>query len=110
MSAPKPLKPLKLHELIGHQAAWTDELWDEALKYLLERLGTADSVDMALALAEITNSRVPHSYHKIDYLRTFRAYPPSVLLGMFDLSRRRRDNRMAGDGSLTVDLGVRLFE
>ncbi len=110
MSVPKSLKPLKIHELIGNQAAWTDELWDEALKYLLERLGTADSVDMAYALAEITNSRAPHSYHKIDYLRTFRAYPPSVLLGMFDLARRRRENREDGSYSFTDDLGVRLFE
>jgi hypothetical protein len=110
MPAPKSLKPLKIHALIGQQAAWTDELWDEALTYLLERLGTADAVDMALALAAITNVHVPQSYHKIDYLRIFRDYPPSILLGMFDLTRRRRENRaVQGNRLRTSDLGLPLF-
>jgi hypothetical protein len=82
------LKPLKLHTILGTSTVWTDELWDEALTYLLEWANTFD----ALAMAQVLHGTYPPNYpHKIDFLREFRAYPPTVLLGAFDLTRARMD-------------------
>lgn len=89
MSDRKPLKPLKIHELLGGQTAWTDELWDQALSYLLERVGTMEAIFMAEQLHH-DDTRLPDYPHKIDFLREFREYPPTVLLGVFDLVRVRK--------------------
>lgn len=86
MSDQKLLKPLKLHDLIGGQTTWTDELWKEALAYLLERIGTMQAIYMTEQLHH-DGTRLPNYPHKIDYLREFRDYPPTVLLGVFDLMR-----------------------
>lgn len=87
MSDQKPLKPVKLHELIGGQTTWTDEMWDAALEYMLERIGTMQAIFMAEQLHH-DGTRLPNYPHKIDYLREFRDYPPTVLLGAFDLMRK----------------------
>lgn len=87
--APHHLKPLRLHELIGSHAAWTDELWDATLQYLLERVGTDDAIRMGSLLERLTDHTESHSPHKIDYLRRFSGYPPTVLLGIFDLVRQQ---------------------
>lgn len=84
------LKPLKLHTILGTSTVWTDELWDEALSYLLDRVGTLDVLTMAEVLPD---SAVPHSPHKIDYLRVFRLYPPTLLLGAFDYMRAVKKER-----------------
>ena len=90
------LKPLKLHDIIGTATAWTDELWDRALTYLLDHTSTFD----ALAMAEVISSGpVPNYPYKIDFLREFRSYPPTVLLGAFDLMRVRK----LGDGRSAVN-------
>jgi hypothetical protein len=78
------LKPLKLHSVIGASTEWTDELWDEALVYLLDRVGTFDVLMMVDVLPD---SVLPQSPHKVDYLRVFRQYPPTLLLGAFDYMR-----------------------
>lgn len=84
------LKPIKLHNIIGSTTVWTDDLWDEALNYLLENTGTLD----ALAMAEtLFGDDRPNYLHKIDYLREFRAYPPTVLLGAFDFMRHHKTAR-----------------
>jgi hypothetical protein len=83
------LKPLKLHRIIGPTTAWTDDLWNEALAYLLERVGTTQSIFMAEQLHH-DDTRLPDYPHKIDFLREFRDYPPTVLLGSFDLMRQRK--------------------
>jgi hypothetical protein len=42
-------------------------------------------------MAEIFYSgHAPNYPHKIDFLREFRDYPPTVLLGAFDLMRQRK--------------------
>jgi hypothetical protein len=81
------LKPLRLHELLAGRAAWTDELWDEVLEYLLGRVGSDDAIYMALLLKAMTGHTSPESPHKIDYLRRFRDHPPALLLGIFDVAR-----------------------
>ncbi len=83
------LKPLKLHAIVGTATVWTDELWSEALTYLLERVGTIEAIFMAQQLHS-DGSRLPDYPHKVDFLREFRGYPPTVLLGVFDLARVRR--------------------
>lgn len=84
-----PLKPLRLHELIGDHAEWTDELWDETLKYLLERVGTVEAIQMYAVLSGAAGLEdMITSPYKVDYLRRFRYYPPTLLLGSFDLVRR----------------------
>lgn len=80
------LKPLKLHALIGGHTTWTDELWNETLTYLLEHVGTMQAILMAEQLHR-DGSTPPNYPHKIDYLREFRDYPPTILLGVFDLMR-----------------------
>jgi hypothetical protein len=88
------LKPLKLHTIIGSNTVWTDELWNAALTYLLERTGTFD----ALAMTETLYDDYAREYpHKIDYLREFRSYPPTVLLGAFDLMRFNKGTRASAD-------------
>jgi hypothetical protein len=52
--------------------------------YLLERTGTFDALAMAHVLY---GTRLPIYPHKVDFLREFRAYPPTVLLGAFDYMR-----------------------
>lgn len=86
-SSRSALKPLKLHELLAMQTIWTDELWEQSLDYLLARVGT----DQAIRMAQfILDDNLPNSIHKIDYLREFRVFPPSVLLAAFDLTRVSR--------------------
>jgi hypothetical protein len=82
----KLLKPLKLHELIAGATVWTDELWSEVSTYLLERVGTMDAISMAEQLHS-DGTELPDYPHKIDFLREFHDYPPTVLLGSFDLMR-----------------------
>jgi hypothetical protein len=81
------LNQVKLHELIGTQTLWTDELWNDALDYLVENTATPDAIVMADIL--LGDEQAPHLY-KIDYLRDFRGFPPTVLLGVFDLMRYRK--------------------
>lgn len=87
--AVKPFKPLRLHKLLGGQTAWTDKLWGQALGYLLERVGTMEAIFMAEQLHH-DGTRLPNYPHKIDFLREFREYPPTVLLSAFDLMRLRK--------------------
>lgn len=78
------LKPLKLHDIIRTATVWTDEMWDKSLTYLLGYTSTLD----ALAMAEtLYRDQAPNYLHKIDFLREFRRYPPTTLLGAFDLMR-----------------------
>lgn len=80
----KTLAPVKLHKLIGYSAAWTDELWANALAYLLDNTSTVDAVLMC----ECLPGKVLFSHlHKIDYLREFQPYPPTLILGAFDWMR-----------------------
>lgn len=82
------LKPLKLHTIISTATVWTDELWDEALSYLLERVGT---LDVLMMVAVLPDDALPHSSRKVDYLRVFHRYPPTLLLGAFDLMRLKKE-------------------
>jgi hypothetical protein len=91
------LKPLRLHELLAGRAAWTDELWDEVLEYLLGRVGSDDAIYMALLLKAMTGHTGPESPHKIDYLRGSATIPQPccsvsstwrVLIWTADLSGR----------------------
>ncbi|TWP45973.1 hypothetical protein FKR81_37770 [Lentzea tibetensis] len=93
------LKPLKLHEIIGTSTEWTDELWDEALRYLLERTGTFQVLFMVQVLPNY--EALPDYLHKFDFLREFRNYPPTLLLGAFDLMRARWPGRRRSDAILT---------
>lgn len=78
------LKPVRLHSIIGTATTWTDERWDEALTYLLGHTSTLD----ALAIVQtLYHDKAPNHFHKIDLLREFRNYPPTTLLGAFDLMR-----------------------
>jgi hypothetical protein len=87
------LKPLKLHHIIGTSTAWTDELWNEALDYLLTHVGTLQALTMYSTIDRAGEDTVV-SLHKVDFLREFRRYPPTTLLGAFDLMRtlRQRTN------------------
>lgn len=84
------LNPLKLHTIIGTSTEWTDGLWDDALRYLLENTSTVD----ALAMTETLPTLLAFP-HKIDYLREFHNYPPTLLLGAFDLMRARKSDASA---------------
>lgn len=84
----KPLKPVKLHDLLGASPTWTDELWDASLTYLLDRVGTVDAILMVQVLPG--RSGAPQHLFKIDYIREFRQYPPTLLLGAFDAVRASR--------------------
>lgn len=79
MADRKPLKPLKIHELIGGATAWTDDQWNAAIIYLLERVGTMEAIFMAEQLHH-DGASVPNYPHKVDFLREFRQYPPTVCL------------------------------
>jgi hypothetical protein len=81
------LNQVKLHELIGSATVWTDDLWDDALDYLVENTATPDAIVMAEIV--LGDEQAPHLY-KVDYLRDFRGFPPTVLLGAFDLMRYRK--------------------
>lgn len=84
------LKPLKIHDLIAGSTVWSDELWDRALTYLLERTSTPE----ALVMAEcIRSPERPWLVRKIDHLRDFRDVPPTVLLGAFDWMRYHKAAR-----------------
>lgn len=84
------IKPLKLHDLIAGSTVWSEELWASALGYLLERTSTLD----ALVMAEVIGIHErPWLVHKIDYLRDFRDFPPTVLLGAFDWMRYQKAAR-----------------
>jgi hypothetical protein len=78
------LKPLKLHAIIGISTEWTDELWEAALSYLRDRVGIVDVLIMATVLPDGLR---PYSPHKIDHLREFQQYPPTLLIGAFDYMR-----------------------
>ena len=81
------LKPIKLHLLLGSVTEWTDEMWDEALMYVLENTSTHDAVTMARL---IRADRLPDYLHKVDFLRDFRDYPPTMLLAAYDLQRKQK--------------------
>ncbi|MFD9889721.1 hypothetical protein ACFWY9_10285 [Amycolatopsis sp. NPDC059027] len=101
------LNPVKLHTIIGTSTAWTDELWEEALDYLLANTATPDAILMSIALSV---GAPPDYPHKIDYLREFRKFPPTLLLGAFDLMRfikHERAKREAEAEKRTA--GLRLF-
>ena len=84
------LKPLKLHETIGTSTLWTDELWDKVLTYVLANTATPDALTM-IEVLETDNIRLSGFAQKTDYLREFHKYPPTVLLGAFDLMRWRKE-------------------
>ncbi len=86
----KKLKPIKLHALLGSAPEWTDDLWQEALRYLLENTATHDAIIMASFVHE---GRIPNYPHKIDFLRDFQDYPPTMLLGAFDFRRAQKAGR-----------------
>jgi len=37
------LEPTYLHELLGGRTAWTEELWDEAIVWLLDTIGPSEA-------------------------------------------------------------------
>lgn len=80
------LNSVKLHSIIGTSTVWTDEAWNNALTYLLENTSTIDAIAMTRGLGP----EPPGHTHKIDYLREFRSYPPTVLLGAFDMMRAEK--------------------
>lgn len=81
------IDPVKLHELIGAKTEWTDQLWKRAL-----RLAVADTtLDEAIAMAEfVGGSRVPYYTTSAQYLGEYHDYPPTTLLGAYDMLRRHR--------------------
>lgn len=97
------LKPARLHEILGTSTVWTDELWDQALTYLLSSVETLGALEMVKALDGV--QPLTNSIHKIDYLRQFRTYPPTVLLGAFDLMRWLNQRQV--EGSANSVLGIR---
>jgi hypothetical protein len=80
-------KPLKIHHLLALKTAWTEELWDEALAYLLAFVSTQGAILMTQLI--LLDDPVESPY-KIDHLREFRPYPPSAVLAAFDLIRLNR--------------------
>jgi hypothetical protein len=60
------------------------------LSYLLDRVRTFDVLVMVEVLPD---SVLPNSPHKVDYLRVFRHYPPTRLLGAFDYMRVMKKGR-----------------
>lgn len=83
----RQLNPVKLHELIASATLWTDELWNAALAYVLENTATPDAIVMARM---VLGSELSQHMYKIDYLREFRGWPPTVLPGAFDLMRHQK--------------------
>lgn len=71
--------------MIGGSTEWTDELWSEALQYLVEGVGTTGAVLMAERL--FREKRLPRHLDKAGYFQEFRDYPPTVLLGELDYVR-----------------------
>ncbi len=85
------LRPIELHKLIGRACEWTDELWDEALDYVLDNTATpAEARMMAVTILGKRIRSYPHKRYKekIDFLCEFRDYPPTMFLGAFDLLRQ----------------------
>ncbi len=90
------LKPIKLHEIIGCQTAeWTDDMWEKSSRYVIKHISTDDAVRMHVVLSGLSGLRdenipsYPYEYSKSNYIRHYRDYPPVILLGVFDLLRRR---------------------
>lgn len=85
------LNPVKLHAIIGASTEWTDELWDEALDYLLGHVGTTETTLMAALLPR--NEPLSSFPRRVNLLYEFHKYPPTVLLGVFDCMRSQLRNR-----------------
>ena len=89
------LKPLKLHELLAGQTIWTDDLWNETFKYLTAHVVAIEAMDMTKMLNGTVSYR-PSEYfssrnlRKLDHLNHFHKFPPTILLGIYDMMRRRR--------------------
>lgn len=88
------MKPTKLHDLLGYQAEWTDELWEEAMHYLSENISSVQMPVMEELLPEFL--RTP-SYFKTDASAPFREFPPALMLAAYDWLRihRRAESRLA---------------
>lgn len=80
--------------MLGGSSEWTDELWDEAIAFLSHSLSLPQAVELEMRLHVLRTSersiaaRGTFSYVKRDRLDGFREYPPTILLGIYDLSRR----------------------
>ncbi len=91
---PDSIRPLKIHKLLAMQTEWTEDLWDETVAYLLSNISTADAILMVASILDIDiyfdfkSSDPPKPESRVEYIEMFRAYPPSVLLGGFDVVRR----------------------
>lgn len=72
-----------LHKLIAGEVRWTDSLWPKAFSYLDEVVTEEGSESLEAVLLGS-----PSAYStREDRLKEFRRYPPTVLLGAFDLLR-----------------------
>lgn len=84
------LKPLKLHILLGAADAWTDKLWDEAMRYLDGRLSLPQSVNYKTLLFRLQRDAGQYpelpGFHiaKRDNLAGYRAFESKLLLAAFD--------------------------
>lgn len=91
--------PTRLHDLLGHQPEWNDELWDQAMRYLSENISSMQTPVMEELIPG--SFRTP-SYFKADALAPFRDAPPTLLLAAYDWLRirKRADARLAELGRM----------
>lgn len=95
------LKPLKLHVLLGGADAWTDELWDEAMRYFDGRLLLPQSVNYKTLLFQQQRDagqrpELPgFQIAKRDNLAGYRDFEPKLLLAAFDYFREHGHDSFA---------------
>ena len=95
------LKPLKLHILLGGADAWTDELWDEAMRYLDGRLSLPQSVNYKTLLFRLQRDAGQYpalpgfQIAKRDNLAGYRDFEPKPLLAAFDYFREHGHDSFA---------------
>lgn len=89
----RTITPNRLHAILAGKTEWTDELFEEATSYLSGKLSM---VSMGTLAAFISDADVllPEDSHQLRtelfkraQMRIYRRYPPSMLLGFYDLAR-----------------------
>jgi hypothetical protein len=84
------LKPVKLHELLGGRTLWTDELWEAAEAYVSQSVSTPQAQRMYECIYS-DNAKAVDYLPKSSLLGEFHYWPPTLLLGAFDLMRTHKE-------------------
>lgn len=92
----RAIAPNRLHTILAGQTVWTDELFEAATNCLSGKLSMV-SMSMLAAFIADADVLLPEDSHQLRtelfkraQMRIYRRYPPSLIIGFYDLARAHR--------------------